>query len=183
MSLLQYLSFILHIFPLFIYSQQHLLNHLTSLLKNYERDRNITSIPFVDTQSSTVSVHTLSDSQYKEAYHLILQPVTSQVNDTKIEDYETSVYIEPPYPNPVTRTVHIPVWRYTKTVKREDISLKCYSILGLQIADLTQSLNTVSDEVSIADWDMSDLPQGVYIIKSSSVTRKGNVRIVVKAGR
>jgi photosystem II stability/assembly factor-like uncharacterized protein len=116
-----------------------------------------------------ISADTLLYSVPGELYRLVLLPI-SGVEEPNIEDYESSVYMQPPYPNPASATVRIPVWHYSATVKREDITLKCYDISGNQIADLSHTLTPISDAVSVAEWDMSNLPVGVYIIKSLSKT-------------
>ncbi|MBS1538249.1 MAG: hypothetical protein JST20_10930 [Bacteroidetes bacterium] len=151
------------------------------LWKNNGKEHYTVTVPTDRALYYPISADTLFYTIPGELYRLVLLPISS-VDEPSIQDYETSVYMESPYPNPVTSTVRIPVWYYTATVKREDISLKCYDISGNQVADLTHTLTPVSDAVSIAEWDMSSLPSGIYIVKSLSKNRIGNARIVVKVG-
>jgi hypothetical protein len=152
------------------------------LWKNNGKERTTITVPTDHSHLFPISADTLFYSVPGELYRMILSPATS-VEEPKVEDYETSVFLQSPYPNPASATMKIPVWYYAATVKPEDISVKCYDITGAKVADLSRSITRVSDGQLMAEWDMSDIPSGVYIVKSSSTNRRGNTRIVVKAER
>lgn len=150
------------------------------LWRNNGKERVSINVPTDHAHFFPVSADTLLYTVPGELYRMILSPNTS-VEESKTEDYETSVFLQSPYPNPASTTVQIPVWYYTATVKPEDVTVTCYDVSGGKVADLSRSIRRVSDGQLIAEWDMSALPSGVYIVKSSSSNRKGNARIVVKA--
>ena len=151
------------------------------LWKNNGKERTTITVPTDYSILFPISADTLFYTVPGELYRMILSPNTS-VEEPKAEDYETSVFLQSPFPNPAASTVQIPVWYYAATVRPDDISVACYDLTGAKVADLTRTLKPVSGGYMTAEWDMSALPSGVYIVRCQSSNRRGNARIVVKAG-
>jgi len=112
-----------------------------------------------------------------------LQKATSHNSDSitsKVYEYETSVWIEEPYPNPATTFTNIPIWFYS-TVKPEDLILKVYTIFGIEVVDLSNTArSSANNGHSIVRWDLSTLSSGLYLLKADSKNRLGNSRIIIK---
>ncbi len=147
--------------------------------RNHGKDRITITVPTDHSSSILIAKDTILYTVPGELYRLVIEPTLS-VDDSKIEDYETSVFLQTPYPNPASSKVRIPIWYYTQTVRQQDISVVCYTVLGTKVTDLTNSLTHVTNEQSYADWDMSGLPSGIYVIKALTTSGKGSTRIVVK---
>lgn len=86
---------------------------------------------------------------------------------TVVEDID-NLFTNPPYPNPFSHITQIRVAWYP-TLSPQNLTLKVYSSLGAEVADLTsQLLSNIKENYSIMSFDAQSLADGIYYVVCSN---------------
>ena len=127
-----------------------------------------------------LSPDTLLVNMPTSLYRMILKSPTGIV-ESRLNDYETPLWIFEPYPNPTTTSLTVPMWIY-QAGESTNVSLKLYSIAGFEVADLTNTFSQKEyNKYVTLSFDISQVSSGVYVLKAEGNNNKiSNTRIVVK---